>query len=311
MARKRNREHHRLEDYIGREDWDAFSEQEFEQKVERHLAEQAVQATAPVRVFEPTVTSTYHEKQWIKDSLGRFFHDHWFDDVVYRVRPGKEATVYCCHAEPATGYQYLAAKVYRPRMFRAMRNDSLYKIGRGLLGTDGKQVLDSRSLRAYRDKTRYGRRIDMHSWCEYEYNMMQTLHAAGADIPRPLAHATQAILMEYIGDLGQPAPTLNEVTLDAAEVRPLFERLLGNVELLLARSIIHADLSAYNVLYWKGQIWIIDFPQAVDAQTHPDAFNLLARDIDRLCRYFSRQGVRCDPATITDDLWNRFLKGEL
>ena len=311
MARKRNREYTRLEAYTDHEDWDDFSEQEFEEQVERHLAEQAAEAAAPTRVFEPTVTSTYHEKKWIKDSLGKFFQDHWFDDVPLPHQAGKEATVYCCQACPATGLQHLAAKVYRPRMFRAMRNDALYKIGRGLLDSDNKQVLDSRSLRAVRNKTRHGRKIDMYSWCQYEFNMLERLHAAGADVPRPLAHDTQAILMEYIGEAPQAAPTLQEISLKTAEAHRLFDRCLHNIELLLRQNVIHADLSAYNVLYWQGDIKIIDLPQAVDPQLHPEALPLLARDVERICQYFQRQGVRCDARQITHDLWERFVKGEI
>ena len=55
---------------------------------------------------------------------GGFYEDKWFTDVLYRVKAGKEATVYCCQAGPAVGHELIAAKVYRPRMFRAMRNDS-------------------------------------------------------------------------------------------------------------------------------------------------------------------------------------------
>jgi RIO kinase 1 len=47
-----------------------------------------------------------------------------------RTLPGKEATVYCCEAHPSTGVEYLAAKVYRPRMFRSLRNDAIYRFSR-------------------------------------------------------------------------------------------------------------------------------------------------------------------------------------
>jgi RIO kinase 1 len=117
--------------------------------------------------------------------------------------------------------------------------------------------------------------------------------------------------MEYVGDVPNAAPTLQEVTLSRLEAHEVFERLIRNVTLFLRHSRIHADLSAFNVLYWNGQIRIIDFPQAVDAETHPDAYGLLARDIDRLCRYFSRQGVRCNAPAIAADLWGRFLRAEL
>jgi hypothetical protein len=33
---------------------------------------------------------------------------------------------------------------------------------------------------------------------------------------------------------------------------------------------------------------------------------ILRRDVTRVCEYFIRQGVRCDPAAITRDLWERY-----
>jgi serine/threonine-protein kinase RIO1 len=69
--------------------------------------------------------------------------------------------------------------------------------------------------------------------------------------------------------------------------------------------LIHADLSAHNVLYWKGEIRIIDLPQAVAADQHPGAFELLSRDIERICQYFAKQGVKTDAVGWTIDLWSR------
>ena len=56
---------------------------------------------------------------------------------------------------------------------------------------------------------------------------------------------------------------------------------------------------------------VIDFPQAVEAHSHPQAFFLLSRDVDRLCRYFAKQHLRRDPGRIACDLWQRFLRAEL
>jgi RIO kinase 1 len=261
----------------------------------------------PEDEFVPTFSGSYHEREWIKESLGEFREEQWLLDVLYRVKGGKEATVYCCAAGPATGMQYIAAKVFRPRMFRPMRNDWLYKQGRTPLDADGRSVLDTRALRAIHRKTRFGRRLDTASWCAHEYDALCDLYDAGADVPRPLARGPQAILMQYLGDATRGAPVLHSVSLERAEARRLFDRLLDDVRLALRRFRIHADLSAHNVLYWEGDVWIIDWPQAVDATRHPEAFALLARDIERLCRYFARQGVDADPGRITADLWERFL----
>ncbi len=147
MASKNKRPRRRVHDYRQWDEWESHQEEEFAEHVETTLAEQAVEEANP-RPFDPTFTGTLQEKAWLKGALGGLFEDHWFDDILYRVKPGKEATVYCCQAGPSTGVEHLAAKVYRPRMFRAMRNDWVYKQGRTLRDPEGKLAYDSRSQRA-------------------------------------------------------------------------------------------------------------------------------------------------------------------
>src|SRR5436309_2682820 len=91
----------------------------------------------------------------------------------------------------------------------------------------------------------------------------------------------------------------------------LFTRIMRNVELWLAYNVVHGDLSAFNILWWEGNVTIIDVPQAVDPRVNPNARDLLARDIDNVCRYFSRSGVQADPARLAARLWTRFLHAEL
>jgi len=114
------------------------------------------------------------------------------------------------------------------------------------------------------------------------------------------------ILMEYVGAVGAAAPSLAEVQIGRREARPLFDRLMHNVELMLSLGRIHGDLSAYNVLYWQGEVKIIDFPQAIEPETNPDARAILGRDVLRLCQYFARYGVKSDPVALSDDLWARY-----
>jgi len=261
--------------------------------------------------FDPGFAGTFSEHQWIKQSLGGFYEDKWFTDILYRAKGGKEATVYCCQAGPAVGAELLAAKVYRPRAFRAMKNDSLYRQGREMLDAEGKPIRDSRAQRAIRKNTRFGRQLKTASWNLNEYKTMQAFAAAGADVPRPLAHGRNAILMEFVGDRNGPAPVLQRVRLGPNEAERLFRRIVRNVELMLSCGRIHADLSAYNVLYWQGEVKVIDFPQAVPADGHPQAFALLTRDLDRICRYFARQGVRADANALACEMWRRYMNAEI
>jgi RIO kinase 1 len=87
----------------------------------------------------------------------------------------------------------------------------------------------------------------------------------------------------------------------------LFRKVLHNIELMLQRDLVHGDLSAYNVLYWEGEITLIDFPQVVDLHTNRKARFILQRDIQRTSEYFARQGVPCRPRAIMNDFWRRHV----
>ena len=270
----------------------------------RHTYQELVtQQMGTEGLFNPTFTSSKHERNWILTYLGPFYDDKQITDVLARVKGGKEANVYCCPAHPGTGLELIAAKIYRPREFRQLRNDQRYRQGRAVLDDRGKVVRDEGLLVAIRKKSNIGQNAVHTSWLEHEYQTMVTLHAAGADVPRPVSRANSTILMEYLGEAETPAPTLQAVQLERDEAQPLFERLMDNVGLMLKHQLIHGDLSAYNVLYWEGDIRIIDFPQVVHPSDNPDAYDIFARDVKRLCQYFARQGVRSDPAKIAQDLW--------
>jgi RIO kinase 1 len=152
-------------------------------------------------------------------------------------------------------------------------------------------------------KTEFGRELLHQSWIAYEFTTMQTLHAAGADVPEPYAMAHNAILMDYIGDPGVSAPTLNEVSLDRTEAGRLFDRTIRNIDMFLANERIHGDLSAYNILYWEGEIILIDFPQVVSPGSNRHAYEIFERDVMRVCEYFSVQGIRADAGRLAMDLW--------
>lgn len=257
--------------------------------------------------FNPSFSSSRHEREWILTYLGGFYEDHVITDVLRQVKGGKEATVYCCQAHPVTGAELIAAKVYRPSIFRTLKNDSLYRQGKGVLDTEGKQTRGRREALAMQKNTRLGRSLRHRAWLSNEFQAMTTLYEAGADVPKPFAQSENAILMEYVGEKLWPAPALVNVTLKKKEAQPLFDCIMSNIELMLAHDLIHGDLSAHNILYWEGQVKIIDFPQAVDPFINPDAYALLTRDVARVCQYFARYGIVVDSVEKTAEIWARCI----
>jgi len=273
------------------------------QQVITELADQADTENS----FDFSYHASHHERLWITNSLVGFYDDHWIDDVLRLLKGGKEANVYQCQANPRTlgDVDYLAAKVYRPRQFRNLKNDHVYREGRINLDSEGHEILDDRMNHAMHKRTDYGLKLMHTSWIEHEYQTMLRLHAAGADIPAPYARGNNAILMGYIGYDDMAAPTLNQVSLSPLEAKLLFERVVHNIELMLANERVHGDLSAFNILYLDGEIVLIDFPQAINPHENRNALRIFERDVTRLCEYFSRQGLRTYPRSLAADLWKK------
>lgn len=231
--------------------------------------------------------------------LAPLIEDHFLIDVVRPIKSGKEAVVYCCHADASLGRDLVAAKVYRPLETRSFKRDTVYQQGR-----DRGSRPDARVLRALGKKTQHGRTHKFSAWIAHEMKTLETLHAAGADVPEPIERNGPVILMEYFGDIDNPAPVLLGVDLDTGEAPRLYADILRNVELFLVHHRVHADLSAYNMLYWNGAVTIIDFPQSVDPRYNDDAFDLLVRDLKTVNGYFAAAGADIvDPNEHALRLW--------
>jgi RIO kinase 1 len=277
-------------------------------KIRSTLEERATAGATPTQLaLSPNLDASNEEKAYLLEQLAPFCGGKFITAVVRRVKGGKEANVYCCAAHPATGQTFLAAKVYRARQFRNLKNDAVYRQGRAVLNGDGEAISqrDWRAFKAIASKSRYGLRVTQTSWVEYEYQALQKLYAAGADVPRVFHNGAHVLLMEYLGELTRAAPTLHRVDLPPKTAPALFERLIHNATIILQQGYVHGDLSAYNVLYWEGAVKVIDFPQVVEARHNPDARRMFERDLTRLCDYFARYGVRANPARLARDLWQQ------
>ena len=253
--------------------------------------------------FNFTYKAARFEEWWLLGSLGDFYEHQWIKDVLMKVKGGKEASVYMCRGGEATGSKLVTAKVYRPRVLRNLKNDGIYRTGRTDLDVSGNQIIKEADKNAIRRRTNYGEGLRHQSWIAYEFKTLEMLHEAGADVPKPYAMEKNAILMDYIGDLDTAAPTLNSVSLDPDEAAPLFERIIRNVDLLLSNDRIHGDLSAYNILYWDGDITLIDFPQVVSPEANPSAWTIFLRDVTRICQYFNSQGLETNARELASELW--------
>lgn len=234
----------------------------------------------------------------VDEALEPFLTDGLVEDILFPIKSGKEAVVYCCRGGAKINHQLAAAKVYKPRAYRSFRNDAVYR--------EGRVILNKRDARAAAKRTRHGQHVLSGTWTDHEWETLRTLHAAGADVPKPLARSGGGLLMEFVGDGDLPARTLKTAELSQRQAQEVWARLLDNIQLWLSRYIVHGDLSAYNVLYDGRRPVVIDFPQACDPRFNTNAYDLLVRDIENLARYFDRHGVECDAAALADDFWRAY-----
>ena len=287
------------------------------QRFEMHRAEiLALSEVAGLEnVWEITYTPARFEGIFLRNSLQPFYEQDQIVDVMAQVKGGKEANVYRCRAHPSMDMEWIAAKVYRPRQFRNLSNDAMYREGRQLLTEeDGRpqavRPRDDRTVRAVNKKTAFGVQVRHTSWLMYEFSALQALYDAGVPVPRPYGVGENAILMEYIGDEQTAAPTLHEVRLENEEAAMLFERTRQGIETMLRRGFVHGDLSAFNILYWQGGIKLIDFPQVLDIHANPSALVVLRRDVTRVCQYFRRYGIKASPIPLAQELWDQFAAAD-
>ncbi len=276
--------------------------------------QQTIEHIAQSDKLELGVATTYQpgrfETGWLFEALQDFFAQTLITDVLSSVKGGKEANVYLCRAHPATGHDLLAVKVYRPRMFRNLRNDAMYREGRTTLTGDGRPVkaTDQRIMRALNKKTAFGQSVAHNSWLLHEFTALKALYAAGVTVPQPIAVSSNAVLMGYVGSEDFAAPPLESVQLQRDEAETMFNQVIRDVETMLSHGIVHGDLSAYNLLYWESHAVLIDFPQMIRTSGNSSASLILRRDLQRVCEYFASQGVERDYAALHAALWKRWAE---
>lgn len=237
------------------------------------------------------------------DVLDPFFEEGFITEVLRPLASGKEATIHLCRAgEFAAGRELVALKAYRPRERRDFRNTQSYTAGRVVHGRPG---------RAIATKTRFGRQVEEALWQDHEWQTLVALHAAGVAVPAPVVSFGSAILMEYVGETDGSAPQLKDLDPDPDEARDLFAQTMREIARMLFHNVVHGDLSPFNLLVWEDRVRVIDLPQAVDPRFNPNAWDLLARDLQNVCAWFARHGVDAEAETIATDLQTGFEFAEL
>jgi RIO kinase 1 len=130
------------------------------------------------------------------------------------------------------------------------------------------------------------------AWTTKEFKNLERLNRAGVNAPKPIIYKKNVLVMEYIGDFERSAPLMKDVKLENPE--EVYEILIDSISNMYKKAeLVHGDISAYNVLIYENQPYIIDLGQGVLIE-HPNALEFLKRDIHNVVNYFKKFGIRAD-----------------
>lgn len=189
------------------------------------------------------------------------------------ISTGKEANVY--HAVTEDG-KNLAVKIYKTSILVFKDRD--------------KYVSGEYRFRQGYSKSNPRKMVKL--WAEKEMRNLKRLFQAGIPCPEPLTLRSHVLVMTFLGSKdGWASCKLKDAELTQEKTATLYYRLMGFIRRLWqVCHLVHADLSEYNILYHKGDIFIIDVSQSVEHE-HPRSLEFLRMDIKNCTDFFKKSGI--------------------
>ncbi|MCC7304214.1 hypothetical protein IT418_02260 [bacterium] len=219
---------------------------------------------------------------------------------IRELKSGKEAKVWVVKSE--NGDSLYALKIYHDFKSRAFQTQAGYLQDRYIGGAE------ANIRRAIRKGNDVGKQFIQDTWVMREQYFLKTLAGQSEYIPKMIKPIKNGTLMEYIGDEHGPAPRMSDVKIPQKLWQETADILIELIELFLANGIVHGDLSAFNILWWKEKPMVIDFPQAIDVRESKRVPELLRRDVKNVLAYF-RWDDEETVEQITEELLEKYRVG--
>lgn len=193
-------------------------------------------------------------------------------DIKAPVFQGKESIVYVSNSKQGL----LAIKIYR------------------IENCDFKAMFDylKRDPRTYRI-AKQKRKVTL-TWAEREFKNMQKAWESNISMPKPILQKFNILIMSYLGyfdeetDSFNHAPKLKDLDLDEDGWIDLATKTLKYLKNIYDNGLVHGDLSEYNILYYNGEPYFIDFSHGTVRQ-NCDYQVLYERDKANVLSFFKRK----------------------
>jgi RIO kinase 1 len=215
-------------------------------------------------------------------ALEKLISDRVIDILDFPISTGKEGNVF---RGVTPDKKFVAVKIYRVNTL-TFKHISEYIVG------------DPRF------KSFHKNRMDIvYIWTKKEFKNLERLKRIKVNAPKPITYYKNVLVMEYLGDSKTPAPMLKDVEIKNPE--EIFEKIIDFISLMYKKAeLVHSDISAFNILYFKKKPYLIDLGQGVLLE-HPNALEFLKRDLTNIVKFFKKYNILADADKIYKEIINK------
>jgi len=212
-------------------------------------------------------------------ALEKLFSSRLIDIFDFPISTGKEGNVFRAITPDK---KFLAVKIYR------ISTSTFKHISKYIVGDPR-----FKSIR----KTR---KDIIYAWTKKEFKNLTRLKKINVLAPKPILSTKNILVMEYIGYKNKPAPLLKDVRIK--NPKKIFEKIIGYIKSMYKEAkLVHGDLSAFNIIMFKDNPYLIDLGQAV-LKEHPNSNEFLRRDIKNMVSYFNKYNIKADEIEIYKEI---------
>lgn len=144
-----------------------------------------------------------------------------------------------------------------------------------------------------------GKRNIVFTWVQREYRNLLKAREANVSVPTPITFLNNVLVLEFVGDNGMIAPKLKDAV--PKNLKGFFEKIIANIKNLYKAGLVHADLSAFNILNYNEKPIFIDFSQGTELESSM-ANEYLQRDIRNVCNFFRKIGLKVDESRVKENI---------
>ena len=216
--------------------------------------------------------------QFTQRTVYRLITQGHFEGLESPISIGKESNVFSALRKDGTR---VMVKIYRletcdfNRMYDYIKDDPRYT------------------------KFRKGKRNIVFAWVQREYRNLLKARQANVSVPTPLTFSKHVLVLEFIGDNDVIAPKLKDAL--PKSPKDFFNKIIGNMKKLHKAGLVHADLSAFNILNYNEKPVFIDFSQCTTLESSRAEY-YLERDTRNICNFFMKIGLKVDESKVKKEI---------